>query len=239
MADLSPLLVDYFQGDHAPDLSAVSSDPRYAGAIIKATQGTHYNGKGWFAPQWASIHDQSGYGDTWFRGCYHFLNFNEDGAAQADYYLKTVQDAGGWDHGDLWPIVDVERGREDNPNQKATAEQVIACTKNFVAQVKAVTNRPVMLYGNGAMRDLKIRDRMGCDWMWCPRYTATLPAFIYERAGWSIDQLVMWQYSGDGKGVLANYPTATPDGKKIDHSALVLRGGVAALRSLLSMAAAA
>ena len=90
-----------------------------------------------------------------------------------------------------------------------------------------------MLYGNGAMRDLHIKDRMGCDWLWCPRYTATLPAVIYERAGWSIDQLLMWQYAGDGTGVLQNYPTATPDGKKIDHSALVLQGGVARLKELL------
>jgi hypothetical protein len=69
--------------------------------------------------------------------------------------------------------------------------------------------------------------------MWCPRYTATLPAFIYERAGWALDQLVMWQYAGDGTGVLANYPAATPDGKNIDHSALVLQGGVARIKDLL------
>jgi hypothetical protein len=31
-----------------------------------------------------------------------------------------------------------------------------------------------------------------------------LPSFIYERAGWSLDQLALWQYAGDGTGFLAN-----------------------------------
>jgi GH25 family lysozyme M1 (1,4-beta-N-acetylmuramidase) len=233
MADPSPLLVDYYEKDPVPDLSAVSSNPRYVGAIIKASEGLYYGGKDWFPDQWSSIHEQVGYGNTWFRGCYHFLKFNQDGVEQADYYLQTVEAAGGWDKGDLWPIVDVELGSETNSNRKAKAPQVIECTKTFAERVTKVTGRQVMLYGNGAMRDLSISDRMGCDWLWCPRYTATLPSFIYERAGWSVEQLVMWQYAGDGTGILPNYPTTTPDGKKIDHSALVLQGGVAQLPSLL------
>lgn len=233
MAGPSPLIVDYYEKDPAPDLSAVSSDARYVGAIIKASEGLYYCGKGWFPDTWASIHDQPGHGETWFRGCYHFLKFNQDGASQADYYLQTVENGGGWDKGDLWPIVDVELGADTNSNHNATAAQVIDCTKSFADRVRAATGRQVMLYGNGAMRDLSISDRMGCDWMWCPRYTATLPSYIYERAGWSVDQLVLWQYAGDGTGVLTNYPTATPDGKKIDHSTLVLKGGVEQLRSFL------
>jgi hypothetical protein len=39
------------------------------------------------------------------------------------------------------------------------------------------------------MRELSISDRMGCDWLWCPRYTETLPSFIYERAGWTLERL--------------------------------------------------
>jgi GH25 family lysozyme M1 (1,4-beta-N-acetylmuramidase) len=144
-----------------------------------------------------------------------------------------VDAAGGWDSGDLWPIVDVELGGERNSNRQATASQVIDCTTAFAQRVTLVTGREVMLYGNGAMRDLSITDRMGCCWLWCPRYTPTLPAMIYERAGWTAEQLVLWQYAGDGTGFLAGYPTATPDGKKIDHNALVLKGGVARLRSML------
>ena len=233
MADRSPLVIDYYEKDPQPNLAAVAADSSYAGAIVKASEGLYYRGGNWFTSQWSAISQQNGYGDTWFRGCYHFLKFNQDGEAQANYYLDTVEQAGGFDAGDLWPIVDVELGAETNSNRKATAAQVIECTTRFAETVKAKTGRQVMLYGNGAMRDLSIADRMGCDWLWCPRYTATLPNFIYERAGWSVDQLAMWQYAGDGTGFLPNYPTATPDGKKIDHSALVLQGGLERLRSLL------
>lgn len=233
MPEKSPLLVDYYAGDKRPDLAAVAADSRYAGAIVKATEGLYYDGGEWFEREWASARAQKGYGDTWLRGCYHFLKFNQDGAKQADYYLKAVDAAGGWAKGDLWPIVDVELGGERNSNRLASASQVIDRTTAFARQVTLVTGRQVMLYGNGAMRDLSITDRMGCSWLWCPRYTPTLPAMIYQRAGWTLEQLVLWQYAGDGTGFLAGYPTETPDGKKIDHSALVLQGGVARLRSLL------
>ncbi len=240
----STLFVDYYQFDNGriPDLTAVSADGRYAGAIVKATEGLYYNGGNWFSQQWPSIHDQNGYGDTWLRGCYHFLKFNQDGGAQADFYLKTIEAAGGWDtKGDLWPIVDVELGSEGNPaknikrnsNQDASAQQIIDCTTAFAERCASETGRKVMLYGNGAMRDKSINDRMSCDWMWCPRYTPDLPSKIYERAGWSRDQLVLWQYAGDGTGFLAGYPTATPDDKKCDHSCLVLSGGLSQLISSL------
>ena len=235
------LIIDYYQGDKAPNLTAVSSDRRYAGAIVKATEGLYYNGGTWFPHAWLSIHGQDGYGETWLRGCYHFLKFNQDGTAQADFYLKTVEAAGGWDEGDLWPIVDVELGSEGNPakniprnsNQDASAQQIIDCTTAFAERCAAALDRRVMLYGNGAMRDKGIKDRMGCDWLWCPRYTPTLPENIYERAGWLRKQLVLWQYAGDGTGYLSGYPTATPDGKKVDHSCLVLAGGFQQLLSTL------
>src|SRR5712691_7585999 len=103
---VSNVFVDYYEGDTGPDLAAVSADERYAGAILKATEGLYYAGGAWFPREWSSAHNQAGYGDTWLRGCYHFLKFNQDGTAQADFYLKTVDAAGGWDKGDLWPIVD-------------------------------------------------------------------------------------------------------------------------------------
>src|SRR5260370_746002 len=67
----STLFVDYYQFDNGriPDLTAVSADGRYAGTIVKATEGLYYNGGNWFSQQWPSIHDQNGYRDTWLRGC--------------------------------------------------------------------------------------------------------------------------------------------------------------------------
>jgi len=138
------------------------------------------------------------------------LKFDQDGRAQADYYLQAVDAAGGGSDGDLWPIVDVELVSPTNSNRRATASQVINCTTAFAERVGFVTQRDVMLYGNGAMRDLGINDRMGCDWLWCPRYTPTLPTFIYERAGWTAEELALWQYAGDGAGELATTPSPRP-----------------------------
>ena len=64
---------------------------------------------------------------------------------------------------DIVPIVDVERGGERNPNQRATAQQVIDCTSAWVNKVKETTGPPVCLYGRGAMRDLSITSKMGCE----------------------------------------------------------------------------
>jgi hypothetical protein len=76
------------------------------------------------------------------------------------------------------------------------------------------------------MRDKSISDRMGCDWLWIPRYTATLPRDIYERAGWSLDRVAMWQYCGDGTAALPGYPQQIANFGKVDIS-VVLFGTLA------------
>ncbi|BCJ39934.1 hypothetical protein GCM10010168_27930 [Actinoplanes ianthinogenes] len=204
------LLVDVYSGDLGgkPNWEALVDAPNVVGAILKATEGTTFS-TSWFDENWRAVHDlvPDRYGDTWLRGAYHFLKFNQDGAAQADFYLRTIEKAGGFDVGDIIPIVDVELGGESNSNQTATAEQIVECTTAFAERIRSQANQQTMLYGNGAMRDKGITDRMGCDWLWVPRYTALLPKNIYERAGWDLDSVAMWQYCGDGTGFLAGYPT--------------------------------
>ena len=234
---VDPLIVDCYELDlnGMPKWSLLASlGMPWCGGIVKATQGVGYS-PGWFANNWRAIRiaDEVRYGETWFRGCYHYLKFNLPGAAQADYYLRAVTNAGGWSVGDLWPIVDVELGGDKDSNRNASKQQVIDCTSAFSRRVKAVTGRDIMLYGNGAMRDLGINDRMGCSWLWLPRYTETLPATIYERAGWTVEQLVAWQYSGDGVGVLPGYPMSPPGFGRVDTSVITLPGGIERLRSLL------
>lgn len=226
----SPLFVDVYAGDlhGTPPWSTLAAlGAPWHGGIIKATEGISYRPP-WFATNWRAVRDAGGarYGGDWFRGAYHFLKFDRDGHAQALYYLKAIEDAGGWAIGDLWPIVDVELGSEKNSNQLASAQQIIDCTTAFANAVKAETGRKVVLYGNGAMRDKGIKDRMGCELLWCPRYTQTLPKEIYERAGWTTDDLMLWQYSGDGVSVLPNYPSSPPGFGPCDVSALVHAGGL-------------
>jgi len=229
------LLVDVYSGDLGgrPNWSAVVSAPNFVGAIIKATESTAFDTT-WFNVNWPAVKDASGdrYGTTWFRGAYHFLKFDRNGSDQADFYLRTIDAAGGMDVGDIIPIVDVElgndglpdehgRSRPRNSNWDASAQQIIDCTSEWAERVRSQTGQQIMLYGNGAMRDKSISDRMGCDWLWIPRYTATLPARMYERAGWSLPQVAMWQYCGDGGAALPDYPREVPGFGAVDISVVL------------------
>ena len=225
------LLVDIYSGDLGgkPNWAAVVDAPNFVGAIIKATESTAFN-TDWFQKNWPAVKDAGGdrYGTSWFRGAYHFLKFNKGGSAQADFYLKAIDDAGGWDVGDIIPIVDVELGNDGstnpakrNSNHDASAQQIIDCTTEFADRVRECTGQQVMLYGNGAMRDKQINDRMGCDWLWIPRYTATLPREMYERAGWDLESVAMWQYCGDGDAVLQGYPNEVAGFGRCDISVIL------------------
>ena len=219
-----PLLIDCYAGDlnGKPDWpTLVAAGPPWHGAIIKATEGVAY-APPWFGWNWNGIKQAAGarLGVDFFRGCYHYLHFALGGAAQAQYYVNFVNAAGGWDGGDLWPIVDVESAN----NAGCTKASVVGTTSDFVAEVKRLTGREVILYGGSLMYDLGITDRMGCAKLWLPRYTATLPANVYQRFGWSLADLFAWQYDGDGESYVAGYPATSPIGK-VDISAVIVGGG--------------
>ena len=238
---LQPLFLDIYEGDYAePDIDEVVADQRYYGMIIKATEGLYYAPQ-WGIDNWPKIKQAGGdrYGSTWFRGSYCFLKFNQDGKLQADFYLQYMERAGGWDAGDLWPIVDVELGNDGksggkrNSNQDASRQQIEDCVTAWADWVKSQTGRQIMLYGGGAMFERGITSHMNCDWLWFPRYTPTLPANTYTRIGWSLDRLWGWQYSGDSTSYLKDYPVSCPLGKKGDITVMVLDGGIEKLCSLL------
>jgi GH25 family lysozyme M1 (1,4-beta-N-acetylmuramidase) len=203
------LFVDLYPLDlgPTPPWHAVVEAPHFIGAIIKATEGTSYGYTSWFADNWRRLRSVAPerYAQTWFRGAYHFLSFASDGAAQADYYLRTVEKGGGWSTGDLVPIVDVELGGKANRNRLASAQQIIDCTSSWAERVRSETGRRVMLYGRGAMRDPAICSRMSCDVVWNPSYTRRMSingvVTVNGKPGpWKLDDIALWQYGGDGIG---------------------------------------
>lgn len=194
------LFVDLYEGDNErPDFTIAAATPSIVGVILKATEGLHY-APDWFVASWQGIRQAAPirYGSTWFRGAYHYLLFSGDGAAQADAYLAHVERAGGWGGGDLVPIVDVERGPAHGPNASAGPQQIIDVTSSWSERVREVLGRPVMRYGRGLMRDFALLDRMGCDLVWCPSYTAKLVRHGVEE--FALDEIPLWQYAGDGVG---------------------------------------
>lgn len=230
-----PLVVDCYWQDlgKRPAWDAVVGDGRYVAAIIKCTEGTTYRHVDWFALNWPRIKSagRDRYGSSWFRGAYHFLRFDVPGAPQADYYVRTMR-AAVWDGAnDLLPIVDVELSPG---NRGASKRQVVEVTHAFVERVRELTGRVCILYGNGAMRDLGIRDRMGCRWLWIPRYTSVLPRFVYERAGWSLQDVPLWQYAGDeGQVAFKKLPHGIARFGVTDTSVYLPGDGVAGFRRRL------
>lgn len=241
----SPLLVDVsvYQDRAIPPAAwaqLAAAGPPWHGVILKATEGRagaawEAPSLAWFGRHWPAVRHGGGerYGSSWFRGAYHFLRVREDGAAQADHYLATIERAGGWDVGDLWPIVDVESSRA---NAGATRAQVEDVTSSWVERVRQRTGRDVVLYAGYWLAELGITSRMGCSWLWYAAYTRTLARATYERIGWDAASLWAWQYAGaDARGPLAElagYPHTTPIGDA-DISALMLPGGIEATRARL------
>jgi lysozyme len=223
--DLGPpyLIVDQYSGDSGmnPPWATLVNRPEFYGAIIKAWEGPRFNDGGWFAHNWPAVKDAGGsrYGTSWFRGAYLFLKFNTSGADQAAAYLKAIDDAGGWDSGDIMPIVDVELGGPANSNRQASKQQVIDCVSECARALKSELDCRVMLYGRGAMRDLRIVDKMGCDVVWNPSYTQRMVRNGLDA--FELEEIVLWQYCGDNVGYLAGYPTKVSGFNKIDISVFI------------------
>jgi GH25 family lysozyme M1 (1,4-beta-N-acetylmuramidase) len=191
-----------------PPWSRALAHPELAGVILKATDGLAYRFASWFARNFAELVRLLGdrRGRSVLLGGYHYLQFQQNGRAQAEYYLRTMI-AAGWGADDIVPIVDVEFGKGPTQNQQASTQQIIETTSAFADRCREMTGRGVMLYGRGAMRDRSIASRMGCDRVWDPSYTprlvlngiaGTLPDG--HEAPWTIDDVVLWQYGGDGDG---------------------------------------
>lgn len=210
----------HWQGENPP-WSVLAAHPEMCGVILKATEGLNY-APDWFVAHWSRVRDVARlrYGDTWFRGAYHYLDVRADGAAQADFYLAHVKRAGGFGAGDMRPIVDVELGGR---NAGATAPQVLAATYAFTRRMKE-HGYDVILYGRGAMRDLGIADRMGCVAVWNPSYTRTMIMNGLTPA-WSVDDVVLWQYTdgtaGDPPNGLPMRIPGWPEGLGLDLSVYV------------------
>lgn len=228
-----PLIVDVYQYDIGgkPDWpKLVAAGPPWHGAIIKASEGVGGNvkwqreGAVWTRANWPAIRTAAGdrYGVDFWRGAYHYLLTRGDGRAQAEHYLRTIEDAGGWDQGDIFPIVDVEEGSGNDGTPK---QQVIDCTTAWAEKVKIETGRDVILYAGHWVVELGIRDRMGCALLIYAAYTARLNAATsYAALGRQLSELWGWQYCGDGQGYVQGYPMRSPIGD-VDISALTIAGG--------------
>jgi GH25 family lysozyme M1 (1,4-beta-N-acetylmuramidase) len=226
---VDPLFIDVYIGDGHKDWPTFcAAGTPWHGCVFKATQGTYYRPQ-WYATERRMFIEAAG---DLFDGAYHYLDFSLPGDAQADYFMKAVDLAGGEKIGTLWAMVDVERGgqRIQNPSRA----QVEDCTRAFSARYTALSGRTATLYGGELLRATGVQDRLGCGRSAIALYGQTLPSSVVTRTGTDIEHLFLWQYSGSEiHELLANYPDTAPGCGKVDISAMVMPGGIDRLRSLL------
>lgn len=241
---LDPLCVDVFENDAGQvdgqfDWNSLWMDEAFFVAIIKANQGTQCAPQPWFTKNWQAIREsaiaQGRYGRTALRGCYSYLEVDQDWKAQAEVFLKMVELAGGWDIGDLWPMLDVESAA--NPANPGSAKLMDAM-ETWAQVVGGALGRQCLLYGNIYLAESGVTSPpagFGC--LTVARYTGDLPPVTYERIGWSITEPPVmptvwgWQYAGtEDPNLLKGYPGTAPIGPsgsqiKSDITAVIAAGG--------------
>ncbi len=228
------LIADRYYGDAPNDWEKLAGSAAFNGAILKATEGISLpKSEHWFVQNWEALRESAGdrYGQDFFRGAYHYLEFFDDGAAQARHYLDIVEEAGSWQSGDFWPIVDVERGQTTSRNFAADGGRVKDCVTAFAGTLRQEigAETPIILYASGVLRDLKINLAGICNYLWAARYSRQVGSFA--DYGWPDEQLVLWQYT-DGKYNFTEYPPSAPGLGPSDLS--VYRGAdITALRNNL------
>jgi GH25 family lysozyme M1 (1,4-beta-N-acetylmuramidase) len=231
----NPILIpDRYWQDGGNDWKTLGASTTFNGAILKATEGVSLpKCEEWFIDNWGAVMAGAAgrYGGDFFRGAYHYLEFFDDGAKQATHYLDIVDSAGGWQAGDFWPIVDVERGSATARNFAADAERIRTCVTAFVSTLRARmgADTPVLLYAGGVFRDLDVQLSDLCTYLWAAKYERSVGS--YEQYGWPDDKVVLWQYT-DGVHNDTGYPSKAPGLGATDLSAY--RGAdIDALRTAL------
>lgn len=238
---VDPLFVDTYVGDGrstaANVLTLMNAGPPWHGLIHKLTQGT-YHSEGrtirWFRD---AMRCHNRFGVDFWEGYYHYLDLSEDPKEQAEHFWDEMRAIGGENAGTLWAMVDVERG-----GQRAVppAQRVLASVAVWSGRYEQLSGRKPTLYGGELLRSIGIHrpgapaNLLGCGRSAIASYTARLTVDVIAATGTDPDHLLFWQYCGDGVEQLAGYPREAPGFGAIDISAMVLPGGLPALRSALA-----
>ena len=215
---MQPILSDFYSKDDGghPDVEALAqAGAPWCGVLLKVSEGTYYTSGDWLKDYWTRVRAAGirahRYGLSWFRAGYHYFRVDQDPVKQADLFLSMVQAAGGWDlDGDLWPVVDVETAEQP---PIVSAQQIVDSVSKFSERLATAHGRRPVLYAGSFIRDHRITDHMGCQYLITAAYGSALPAKLYVDMGWPLDKLLGWQYEGtDGYSGPSGYPRTSPAG---------------------------
>ncbi len=177
---------------------------QYVGLMLKCTEGTRYP-TDWFVTVWRRARDCARtpagdvYGAEWFRGAYLFPDLEKPGIPQADFWLRTIEKAGGYDQvGCMSPWLDIEYTKR---NAGATKQQVLDCVIPIVDKVYDAIGRRMTIYG-GRQVSIKLRiPRVGLPLgtrQVNASYTEDIGLAGIEAAGFRLKDLDLSQFT-DGK----------------------------------------
>ena len=156
-------------------------DKKYVSFVmIKATEGTKRNDAE-FDRNWAGA-EQAGVK----RGAYHVFHADEDGAAQAQWFLTHVQLGAN----DLPPILDVE---SLPVNAQVSNEVLTRRITDWLNYVAAQTQRVPIIYTNKAFWDGHVSGDFGRYSLWVARYGDRVPANLPH--GWH--SWAFWHYTDE------------------------------------------
>lgn len=196
-----PRGVDTSHHNMAVDWSAL-----YASGVhfvfIKATDGLDYLDPA-FADSFRAA-KQAGL----LRGGYHFYETNDDGAAQAAWFIRNVD----LQPGDLPPVVDIERIK--GPVEGDLHTQFAA----FLAALEAHYGRPAIIYTGPNFWNHAMRQHFPGRPLWVAQYGVSAPTV---PEGWST--WTLWQYT----------ETWQPPGAMAPIDGNVFNGDATSLRTLL------
>ena len=193
----TPVVLDVsrWQGDVKwPQIS-----PRPILVICKASEGVNYMDPT-LAQNWAGLKALS-----IRRGAYHYFHADQDAAKQFANYEKAVTQAGGFQTGDLPPVLDVEGLESVSIKVRRAAATGI---KTWLDKAQAFSGRVPVIYTSQYQWSF-VLDNKGAHPEWAANYPLWVAWFPYEPdkfnapaptvmpAGWK--QWAMWQYSKEGR----------------------------------------
>jgi hypothetical protein len=237
---LDPLLIDIYPKDHPVNWDAyIGAGYPFCGAIFKLTQGLDYEYSAWANKQRDHLLASERYGVDLFDGFYHYLTFHQPGEVQAERFWTYLEKIGGERSGTLPAMADVERGGQRVANP--TKNQVTGITRKFCDRYTKLSGRSPTIYGGELLRALGCkREEMGGCRSAVALYASELhgkgesTAQFLARTGTDLEHAMLWQYvSAEGAPTgPAGYPREAPGIGRVDINAVILPGGLDALRAL-------
>jgi lysozyme len=136
------------------------------------------------------------------RGAYHFYESNDDGVAQAEWFIKNAQ----LEKGDLRPVVDIESLKAGTPDGDLHRN-----FKAFLARIEAHYGCTPIIYTGTRFWEHSMREHFPGRALWVAEYGVHTPKIPAEWQDWTFWQFSeTYNLSGAPKPVDASYFNGEP-----------------------------